>query len=157
AAACLPCTWARTSITVSAAARAAMPWTYGPPGRDSRCTQRYSICANGWGGPGRGGTPHQPGNPAPDSSAPHDRRKTAHNECTLREPGRPCGGATPPNSGSLGRAPPRVLQATQRWGHRSRDAPVRHGSRPRALDWPPARLGWIQVGAELEDLAPRLP
>jgi hypothetical protein len=39
------------------------------------------------------------------------------------------------------------------WGLRSRDAPVRHCSRPRRLDWPLARLGFDQIGVELQDFA----
>ena len=45
-----------------------------------------------------------------------------------------------PNGGTLGRARHKVLQTTERWGRRSRDAPVRQRSRPRGLDEPPARL-----------------
>jgi hypothetical protein len=44
-----------------------------------------------------------------------------------------------------GRAQARVLQQTERWGQGSRDAPLRHRSRPHRFDGPPARFGFAAL------------
>src|SRR5215468_2869363 len=90
------------SITVSAAAPAAMPWTCGRPSSNYRSTLRCWTCADAWVGPCPGCSFREVRRGNHDITDTNDPRKGLYHACALTEPRRPYRGAPRPNSGMPG-------------------------------------------------------